>query len=222
MLVDRRTERSALDSLIASARGGMGSALVLRGEPGIGKTALLEYAIETASGFGIARAGGVESEMELAFAALHQLCAPVLDLVERLPGPQRDALGVAFGLRAGDAPDRFLVGLAVLSLLSEVAGERPLLCVVDDAQWLDRASAQALAFAARRLLGEPVALIFATREPGQEYAGLPEQLVQGLQATDARALLSSFLRVPLDERVYDRIVAETGGNPLALLELPRG
>jgi DNA-binding CsgD family transcriptional regulator len=222
MLMDRRTERSALDSLLASARGGMGCALVLRGEPGVGKTALLEYAIESASGFRVVRAGGTESEMELAFAALHQLCLPLLDRLERLPGPQRDALGVAFGLRAGTAPDRFLVGLAVLSLLSEVAGERPLLCVVDDAQWLDRASAQALAFAARRLLGEPVALIFATREPAGEFAGLPEQLVQGLQATDARALLISFLRLPLDERVYDRIVAETGGNPLALLELPRG
>src|SRR5712692_8574652 len=177
MLVDRRTERSALDSLIASARGGLGSALVLRGEPGIGKTALLEYAIESASGFRVARAAGVESEMELAFAALHQLCAPMLDRIERLPGPQRDALGVAFGLRAGEAPDRFLVGLAVLSLVSEVAAERPVLCLVDDAQWLDRASAQALAFAARRLLAEPIALIFATREPDEEFAGLPEQLV---------------------------------------------
>src|SRR5712692_2739576 len=222
MLVDRRTERSALDSLIASARGGMGSALVLRGEPGIGKTALLEYAIESASGFGIARAGGVESEMELAFAALHQLCAPALDRLERLPGPQRDALGVAFGVRAGEAPDRFLVGLAALNLLSEVAGERPLLCVVDDAQWLDRASAQALAFAARRLLAEPVVLIFAAREPGEEFTGLPEQLVQGLEDTDARALLGSFLRVPLDERVCERILAEMRGNPLALVELPRG
>ena len=222
MLVDRRTERSALDSLIASARGGLGSALVLRGEPGIGKTALLEYAIESAAGFRVARAGSVESEMELAYAALHQVCGPMLGWLERLPGPQRDALGVAFGLRAGEAPDRFLVGLAVLNLLSEVAGERPLLCVVDDAQWLDRASAQALAFAARRLLAEPAALIFATREPAGEFTGLPEQLVQGLGDTDARALLGSFLRVPLDEQVCDQIVAETWGNPLALLELPRG
>jgi DNA-binding CsgD family transcriptional regulator len=222
MLVDRRTERSAVDSLIASARGGMGRALVLRGEPGIGKTALLEYAIESASGFRIARAVGVESEMELAFAALHQLCAPALDRLERLPGPQRDALGVAFGLRAGGAPDRFLVGLAVLSLLSEVAGERPLLCAVDDAQWLDRASAQALAFAARRLLAEPVALIFAAREAGEDFAGLPEQHVQGLEDTDARALLGSFLHVPLDEQVRERILTEMRGNPLALVELPRG
>jgi len=222
MLVDRRTERSALDSLLAAARGGLGSALVLRGEPGIGKTALLDYAIESAPGFRIARAVGVESEMELAYGALHQLCVPVLDLMERLPDPQRDALGVAFGLRAGDAPDRFLVGLAVLSLLSDVAGERPLLCVVDDAQWLDRASAQALAFAARRLLADPVALLFATREPAEEFTGLPELLVQSLEDTDARALLGEVLRVRLDERVFDRIIAETWGNPLALLELPRG
>jgi DNA-binding CsgD family transcriptional regulator len=222
MLVDRRTERAALDSLIASARDGMGRALVLRGEPGIGKTALLEYAIESASGFRIARAVGVESEMELAFAALHQLCAPGLNRLKRLPGPQRDALGVAFGLRAGDAPDRFLVGLAVLNLLSEVAGERPLLCVVDDAQWLDRASAQALAVVARRLLAERVAVIFAVREPGEEFTGLREQLVQGLDDTDARALLASFLRVPLDEQVRERILAEMRGNPLALVELPRG
>jgi len=222
MLVNRLTERAAVDSLLASARGGMGSALVLRGEPGIGKTALLEYAIESASGFRIARAGGVESEMELAFAALHQLCVPALDRLERLPGPQRDALCVAFGLRAGEAPDRFLVGLAVLSLLSEVAGEQPLLCVVDDAQWLDRSSAQALAFVARRLLAERVAVIFAVREPGGEFTGLREQLVQGLDDTDARALLGSFLRVPLDEQVRERILAEMRGNPLALVELPRG
>ena len=222
MLVNRLTERAAVDSLLASARGGMGSALVLRGEPGIGKTALLEYAIESASGFRIARAAGVESEMELAFAALHQLCLPALDRLERLPGPQRDALGVAFGLRAGEAPDRFLVGLAVLSLLSEAAAERPLLCVVDDAQWLDRASAQALAFVARRLLAEPVAVIFAAREPGGEFSGLPELVVQGLGDPDARALLDEVLRVRLDERVFDRIVAEMRGNPLALLELPRG
>jgi hypothetical protein len=222
MLVDRRTEGSALDSLLASARGGLGSALVLRGEPGIGKTALLDYAIESASGFRIARAVGVESEIELAYGALHQLCAPVLGRLERLPGPQRDALGVAFGLRAGAAPDRFLVGLAVLSLLSEIAAERPLLCVVDDAQWLDRASAQALAFAARRLLAEPVALLFAARELAGEFTGLPELVVQGLGDADARALLGEVLRVRLDERVVDRIVAETWGNPLALLELPRG
>jgi hypothetical protein len=168
------------------------------------------------------RAGGVESEMELAFAALHQLCGPLLDRLELLPGPQREALGVAFGLRAGEAPDRFLVGLGVLSLLSEVAGDRPLLCVVDDAHWLDRASAQALAFAARRLLAEPVALIFAAREPGEEFTGLPAHLIQGLEEADARAVLGSFLRVSLDEQVRERILAEMRGNPLALVELPRG
>src|SRR6266436_2538153 len=178
MLVDRRTERSALDSLLAAARGGMGSALVLRGEPGIGKTALLDYAIESAPGFRIARAVGVES---------------VLELMERLPDPQRDALGVAFGLRAGDPPDRFLVGLAVLSLLSEVAEERPLVCVVEDAQWLDRASAQALAFVARRLLAESVAMLFAVREPNEELTGLPELVVEGLDDGDARELLGSVI-----------------------------
>jgi len=160
--------------------------------------------------------------MELAYAALHQVCGPLLGWLERLPGPQRDALGVAFGLRAGQAPDRFLVGLAVLNLLSEVAAERPLLCVVDDAQWLDKASAQALAFAARRLLAEPVALIFAAREPTEEFTGLPEQLVRGLEDADARVLLGSYLSVLLDQQVYDRIMAEMRGNPLALLELPRG
>ena len=160
--------------------------------------------------------------MELAFAALQQLCVPMLGKLEGLPDPQRAALGVAFGLETGAAPDRFLVGLAALGLLSEVAEQQPLLCVVDDAQWLDRASAQALAFVARRLLAEPVALVFATHEPGEEFRGLPELLVGGLHDGDARELLSSVVGGPLDERVRDRIVAETRGNPLALLELPRG
>ncbi|MEA2315285.1 MAG: hypothetical protein QOI03_1977, partial [Solirubrobacteraceae bacterium] len=185
-------------------------------------TALLESAIGSAPGFRVARAVGVESEMELAFAALQQLCAPLLDRLDRLPAPQRDALAVAFGLRAGDAPDRFLVGLAVLSLLAEVAEQQPFLCVVDDAQWLDRASAQALVFVARRLLAESVALVLVTREPGDELEGFQELLVEGLPDGDARALLSSAVRVPLDERVRERLVAETRGNPLALLELPRG
>jgi DNA-binding CsgD family transcriptional regulator len=165
---------------------------------------------------------GVESEMELAFAALQQACAPMLDKLAGLPDPQRAALGVAFGLETGAAPDRFLVGLAALSLLSEAARQQPLLCVVDDAQWLDRASAQALAFVARRLLAEPIALVFATREPGEEFRGLPELLVGGLREGDARELLGSVIGGPLDERVRERIVAETRGNPLALLELPRG
>jgi DNA-binding CsgD family transcriptional regulator len=192
----------------------------MRGEPGVGKTALLEHAIESAAGLRVARATGVESEMELAFAALQQLCAPMLDKLEGLPDPQRDALGVAFGLHTGAAPARFLVGLAALSLLSEAAEQQPLFCVIDDAQWLDRASAQTLAFVARRLLAEPVAMLFATREPGEEFRGLPELLVGGLRDGDARELLSSVITGPLDERVRDRIVAETRGNPLALLELP--
>jgi DNA-binding CsgD family transcriptional regulator len=221
VLLNRHAERAALGRLLDAARAGHSGVLVVRGVPGIGKTALLEDAIESASGFRVARIAGVESEMELAFAALHLLCAPMLDRVDRLPGPQRDALGVAFGLTAGDVPDRFLVGLAALSLLSEVAVERPLLCVVDDAQWLDRVSAQVLGFVARRLLAEPVALVVAAREPGAAFSGLPELAVEGLRLGDARELLGSVTRGRLDERVQDRILAETGGNPLALLELPR-
>src|SRR3954464_13322563 len=164
----RREEGEALGRLLETVRGGQSRVLVVCGEAGVGKTALLEFAINSASGFRVLRALGVESEMELAFAALQQLCAPLLDRLDRLPAPQRDALGVAFGLRAGDAPDRFLVGLAVLSLFSEGAQERPLLCVVDDAQWLDRSSAQALVFAGRRLLAESVVLVLVTREPANE------------------------------------------------------
>ncbi len=222
VLHGRRVEREALERLLDAVRGGQSRVLVVSGEPGVGKTALLESAIRSASGFRVARAVGVESEMELAFAALQQLCAPLLDRLDRLPAPQRDALGVAFGLRAGDAPDRFLVGLAVLSLLAEVAEEQPCLCVVDDAQWLDRASAQALVFVARRLLAESVALVLVTRDPSDELQGFQELVVEGLRNGDARALLSSAVRVPLDERVRERLVAETRGNPLALLELPRG
>ena len=221
-LLDRQPERAALDGLLGDLRSGRGSALVVRGEAGVGKSALLEYVAGAAADMQVARAVGVESEMELPFASLHLLCAPLLDRLAGLPVPQRDALGVAFGLRAGAAPDRFLVGLAVLTLLSEVAEERPLLCVVDDAQWLDRASAQVLAFAGRRLLAERVGLIFAAREPGEAFRGLAELEVRGLPEQDARALLRSVIRFGLDERVRDRIVAETNGNPLALLELPRG
>ena len=222
MLLDRLPERAALSELLDAARAGRSGVLVVRGEPGIGKTALLEYAIESAAGLRVVRVAGVESEMELAFAALQQLCAPMLDKLAALPDPQRAALGVAFGLSTGAAPDRFLVGLAVLSLLSEAADQEPLLCVIDDAQWLDQASAQALGFVARRLLAEPVALVVASREPGEEFGGLPELLVGGLCEGDARELLSSVIGGPLDERVRDRIIAETRGNPLALLELPRG
>jgi tetratricopeptide (TPR) repeat protein len=223
-LLGRRRECDALDRLVADLRAGQSQVLVLRGETGAGKTALLEYLLQRASGCCIARTGGVESEMELAFAGLHQLCAPFLDRLERLPGPQRDALSTAFNLRDGDTPDRFAVGLAVLSLLSEVAGERPLVCVVDDAHWLDRASAQALTFVARHLAARPAAVVFAVREPGheQDLTGLAELVVRGLADGDARALLESAVTGPLDERVRDRIVAETQGNPLALLELARG
>ena len=195
---------------------------MVRGEAGIGKTALLDYVVRSASDLTVLRAVGVESEMELAYAGLHQVCASLLDRLDRLPAPQRQALEVVYGLSAGGAPDRFLVGLAVLSLLSEAADDRPILCVVDDAQWLDRASALTLAFVARRLLAERVGVVFAAREPGGELAHLPELEVRGLPKDDAGALLGATVWLRLDERVRDRIVAETHGNPLALLELPRG
>src|SRR6266700_2698220 len=221
-LTGRLSECRVLDRFVAGVRAGKGQALVVRGEPGVGKTALLDYLAGRAAGCRVARAAGVQSEMELAFAGLHQLCAPMLDHAESLPGPQREALRTAFGLSAGPVPDRFLVGLAVLGLLSETAGERPLVCVVDDLQWLDHASAQALGFAARRLAADPVGLVFAARVPGQDVAGLPELVVEGLADDDAWELLESVLTGPLDARVRDRIIADTHGNPLALLELPRG
>src|SRR5229473_2576893 len=224
MLWGRRQQCEALDGLIAEVRAGRSRVLVVRGEAGIGKTALLGYAAETAQDFQVARAEGAESEMELPFAALQQLCGPMLGRLDRLPVPQRDALGVAFGLSSGGAPDRFLVGLAVLGLLSEVAAGRPLLCLVDDAQWLDQASARVLAFVARRLDAESVALLFGTRDPAGEgdLAGLPGLALGGLADADARTLLASVLPGRLDEQVRDRIIAESGGNPLALLELPYG
>jgi hypothetical protein len=221
-LTGRRTERNVIDRLIEAVQRGASRALVVVGEPGIGKTALLEYAAGRASGCRIVHAAGVQSEMELVFAGLQQLCAPMLDHVNRLPGPQHDALRIAFGLSAGPAPDPFLVGLAVLSLLSDAAEEQPLVCLVDDEQWLDCASAQVLGFVARRLAAESVGLVFAARIPGAELAGLPELAVGGLRETESRALLDSVLAGPLDERVRGRLVAETRGNPLALLELPRG
>src|SRR3954470_23378098 len=222
VLRGRRQECARLDGLLAEARGGHSGVLVLRGEAGVGKTALLEHAIDSAHDLRVLRAGGVESEVELAFAALHQLCAPVLDRLDRLSAPQRGALAIPFGLNAGPAPDRFLVGLATLSLLSEAAQERPMLCVIDDAQWLDRASAQALAFVARRLQTDSLAMLFAARAPTAELTGLPELVVEGLDAADARDLLASVIPGRLDERVADQLVAEAHGNPLALLELPRG
>jgi DNA-binding CsgD family transcriptional regulator len=221
-LTDRHAECDVLGRLVAAVRAGESRALVVHGEPGVGKTALLEYLAGQASGCRVAHAGGVQSEMELAFAVLHQLCAPMLDRLERLPAPQRDALRTAFGLSAGPAPDRFLIGLAALGLLSEMAGERPLVCIVDDEQWLDSASAQVLAFVARRLGTESVGLVFGARVPTGDLAGLPELVIGGLREDDARALLDSALTGPLDAVVRDQIVAEAHGNPLALLELPRG
>src|SRR5882757_2676603 len=221
-LLGRQREREVLERFLNAARGGDGGVLVVYGEPGAGKTALLEYAVEAGREFRVLRTAGVEGEMELPYAALQQLCSPILDLMERLPDPQGDALAVAFGLSPGKAPNPFLVGLAVLGLLAEAAEEQPLVCVVDDAQWLDRASAQVLGFAARRLFAEKIALVFATRELGDALAGLPELNVAPLGRRDARALLESVLPAPLDEHVLERIVAETRGNPLALLELPRG
>jgi DNA-binding CsgD family transcriptional regulator len=251
-LTDRHRERDVLDRLVDAVQAGESRTLVVRGDPGVGKSALLGYLAERAHGCRVARAAGVQSEMELAFAGLHQLCAPMLGHTKQLPAPQRDALRTAFGLSAGPPPDRFLVGLAVLSLLSEVSGQQPLVCIVDDEQWLDHASAQALGFAARRLGADPVGLVFAARSPGNgqrgtgwggsgtggpglartdlagtelmgdELAVLPELAVTGLREDYARALLDSVLTGPLDAQVRDLIVAETHGNPLALLELPRG
>jgi DNA-binding CsgD family transcriptional regulator len=211
-----------LDGLLVAVRAEESRVLVVHGEPGVGKTALLEYLTGQAAGCRVLRAVGVQSEMELAFAGLHLLCAPLLGQLDGVPGPQAEALRIAFGISAGLAPDRFLVGLAVLGLLSEVAAERPVLCVVDDAQWLDQASTQVLAFVARRLGAEPVGLVFGTRVAGGELAGSAELEVRGLPEADARALLDAVLTGPVDARVRDEIVAETRGNPLALLELPRG
>ena len=221
-LTGRHAECDMLDRLVAAVRAGDSRTLVVRGEPGMGKTALLEYLAGQASDCRVVRAVGIQSEMELTFAVLHQLCAPMLDRLERLPAPQRDALRTAFGLSAGVAPDRFLIGLAALGLMSELAGERPLVCIVDDEQWLDSASAQVLGFLARRLEAESVGLVFGARIPTADLAGLPELVVEGLQLDDARALLESALTGPLDARVRDQIIAEAHGNPLALLELPRG
>jgi DNA-binding CsgD family transcriptional regulator len=220
--VGRRDECRTLETVLEAARSGRSGVLVVRGEPGVGKTALLQYAIESASDLRVLRAAGVESEMELAFATLHQLSGPLIERIDSLPGPQRDALAITFGLREGTVPDRLFVALAVLTLLSEGAEASPLLCVVDDAQWLDRASAQVLGFVARRLLAESVAMLFAARKPGHELRGLPELVVEGLRSSEARKLLRSVIPWRLDERVRDQLVAEARGNPLALLELPRG
>jgi DNA-binding CsgD family transcriptional regulator len=221
-LIGRAGERRTLERVLEDARGGESRVLALRGEPGIGKTALLEHAVASASGFRVVRATGIESEMELAFAGLHQLCLPIVGHLAALPEPQRDALGTAFGLSTGRAPDRFLIGLAVLSLLSEAAEQAPLLCVVDDAHWLDRASAHVLSFVGRRLCAERVCVLFGTRRLTKDLSGFPELVVDGLGYSDANALLATVLRSSLDNRVRERIIAETRGNPLALLEWPKG
>ncbi|GAA3232941.1 LuxR family transcriptional regulator [Dactylosporangium siamense] len=220
----RRREREALDRLLRDVRAGHSRVLVLRGEAGIGKSALLEHLTGASSTVRVARAAGVEPETEIAYSALQQLCAPLLGHLGALPEPQRAALATGLGLSAGDPPEALLVGLAVLGLLAEAAAERPLVCVVDDVQWLDRMSEVILTFVARRVDAESVALVFAARSPGGDrfLAGLPELRVDGLPTADARALLDSVLPGPVDDRIRDRIVAETHGNPLALLELPRG
>ncbi|MFG1813323.1 helix-turn-helix transcriptional regulator [Kribbella sp. NPDC049174] len=220
----RRAECARLDQVVGGVRSGEGQVLIVRGEAGIGKSALLEYLVGQAEGCRVARAAGVESEMELPFAGLHQLCAPMLSFTDNLPRPQRDALAVAFGLEFGGPPDRFLVGAATLTLLSAVSDSRPLLCVIDDAQWLDQASAQTLTFVGRRLFADRIGVVFAVREPvtGPEWRGFPELAVGGLANRDAVALLDAVVPGRLDEHVRDRIVSETRGNPLALLELPRG
>lgn len=217
----RTNECATLAKLIDTVKSGSCRVLVLRGEAGVGKTALLDYVAELAGGFRIVAVAGVESDMELAFAGLQQLCAPLLDRLDELPEPQREALNVAFGRGVGDTPDRFLVGLAVLSLLAAVADSEPVLCVIDDAQWLDQVSVQTLGFVARRLLAEPVALVFAVRDNPGVLAGLPELVVDGLSDADARELLESVMIGGIDPRVRDRIVAETRGVPLAILEVPR-
>src|SRR5215218_71028 len=224
VLLGRADEGELLDRLLENVRAGQSAVLVVRGEAGVGKTALLHYCARQAAGFRVARIAGVESEMELPFAGLHQLYAPMLGRLGALPEPQQAALGVALGMSSGAAPDRFLVALAALSLLSEVAAERPLLCLVDDAQWLDAASGQVLGFVARRLLAESVAVVFAVRDPSgeRELLGLPELRLGRLPENDARALLATVIPGRLDERVRDRLIAETRGNPLAILELPRG
>jgi len=225
MLRGRDRERAALDRLVVDVRGGRSSVLVLRGEPGIGKTALLDHLLGRAPDCRFARAGGVESEMEIAYAGLHQLCAPMLARLDHLPAPQRDALQSVFGLRDRTAaPDQLLVGLAVLTLLADTATERPLICLVDDVQWLDRASVRAMAFAARRLLADSVAMVFAVREPSDEHAldGLPDMVVEGIGDGDARVLLASAVPGPPDAPGRERVIAESRGNPPAPVGGPPG
>ncbi|MCY1145627.1 AAA family ATPase [Actinoplanes sp. Pm04-4] len=220
-LMNRETERESLDRLLDTVRSARSQALIVRGDPGVGKTALLDYLTGRASEFRVLPVSGVQSQMELAYAALHLLVEPILHRLDEMPAPQRTALRTALGLSPGPAPDRFLVGLALLTLLSDAAGDRPLICVVDDEQWLDQASAQALGFVARRLAADPVGLVFGAREPSAHLTGLPVLDLGGLDPSHARELLDANLSGPLDDQVRDRIVTEAQGNPLALLELPR-
>jgi DNA-binding CsgD family transcriptional regulator len=224
VLRGRADEQATLNGLLLAARAGRSAATVVTGEAGIGKTALLDDTVTAAEGFRVLRIAGTEAERELPFAALHQLCEPVFGQLDRLPVPQRTALSITFGLRTGATPEPFLVALAVLTLLSEVAEERPLLCVIDDAQWLDEASTRALAFVGRRLLAESIVMLFGVREagsaPARHLCDLPELRLSGLRDNDARALLASVLRWPLDADIRETVLAEARGNPLALLELP--
>jgi DNA-binding CsgD family transcriptional regulator len=217
----RARERETLHRLLDTVRGGASGVLVVRGDAGVGKTALLNDCAQQAVGCLVVQVTAVQSEMELAYAGVHQLCGPLLDGLDRLPPPQRDALATAFGLAAGAPPDRFFVGLAVLSLLADSAAEQPILCLIDDAQWLDDVSAQVLGFVARRLGAESVAMLFATRPPGAPdgLTGLSGLTLDGLANGDARALFRAVVPGPLDARIADRVIAETQGNPLALLEL---
>jgi DNA-binding CsgD family transcriptional regulator len=221
-LIGRRREQLIIEQLLQTARDGHGGVLVIQGEPGVGKTALLDFLAGAATGFRLVSAVGVEGEMELPFAALHQLCAPILPFAEHLPDVQREAIAVAFGVSSGPAPDPFLIGLAVLGLLSDAAEQQPLVCIIDDAQWLDRASAKALTFAARRVLAEKIAVVFAARELDTEVGALPELQLAPLAHRDARDLMRSVMPGPIDERVLERLVIETHGNPLAGVEFPRG
>lgn len=218
-LFGRGPELAALDKLVDAARHGRGTVVVLRGDAGIGKTALIDHLVGSMTDVRVLRTAGVESDMELAFAGVHQLIAPLLDRIASLPAPQQQALAMAFGESAGRAPDRFLVGLAVLDLVAGAAAETMVVVVVDDAQWLDQVSAQTMGFVARRLLAERVLMVFASREPIAALQGLPELAVTGLAVADARELLDASVLGRIDSRVRDRIVAETAGNPLALLEV---
>ncbi|MGW0167772.1 AAA family ATPase [Streptomyces sp. NPDC003343] len=221
VLLGRHAECALLDRWKNAVRSGRGGALVLRGEPGIGKSALIEHSVAMAGGFQVVQGGGVEAETDLPFAVLQQVCSPLLSVRERLPTPQQDALAVTFGLRGGAPPEPLMLGLAVLGLLSRAASRRPLICVIDDAQWLDPGSAAVLEFVAHRIGADPLGIAFATRSTDDGFRGLPEVVLTGLGLSDARALLGSALHAPLDEAVAERIAVEAGGNPLALLELPR-